>query len=231
MENYLHSLHHHRCAGQSPDWLFDSTYAEVWTWQTSACHGTWPWTAHPDVSWYHLGPWDLETWYNSNVSSHCKVDAGTWTGMQFFRSFHRWTWICCWHDGNAHYNALSHEHSTITAFMDNNKVRNELKAQWRKPTCDLQLIPAHQNTYEYYWFSVNGANLHPSRGFLAAMVNLPHHLVYNSWHDHLAARKLSPMLFNEYGQDNLKSKMQNTSILGIRAPLSMVMYLGRHSAA
>ena len=71
--------------------------------------------AHPDVSWYHLGPWDLETWCNGNVSSHCKVDAGTWMGVQFFGLFHQWTQIRCWHDGDAHYDVLSHEHSATIA--------------------------------------------------------------------------------------------------------------------
>ena len=71
--------------------------------------------AHPDVSWYHLGPWDLETWCNGNVSSHCKVDAGTWMGAQFFGLFHQWTRIRCWRDGDAHYDALSHEHSATIA--------------------------------------------------------------------------------------------------------------------
>ena len=77
-------------------------------------HGTWPWMAHPDVSWCQLGPWHLETWYNGNVFSHCKVHIGNGMSAQFFRSFHQWMWICCLHNGNAHYNALSHEHSTIT---------------------------------------------------------------------------------------------------------------------
>ena len=62
-----------------------------------------------------FGPRNLGTWCNGNISSHCKVDARTWMGVQFFRLFHQWTQIHCWHNGDAHYDALSHEHSTIIA--------------------------------------------------------------------------------------------------------------------